>query len=113
MSHVTDVILTMSLLEEAGDDDRCPAVDVLNIWLSERNKGELKRVDDFAGGGKAIQAAVFMGAFNSLEIPEFVAAVGAAPWEDRGRLALFVKDEHDERFTDMTPNAALNRTDKA
>ena len=106
MSHVTDVILTMSLLEEVGRDDKCPAVELLNAWLSERNKGELKRVDDFAGGRKAIQAAVFMGAFNYLDIPEFVAAVASAPWEDRDSLALFVKDEHDERFADMTPNVS-------
>lgn len=46
-----------------------------------------------------------MGAFNYLDIPEFVAAVDAAPWEDRDGLALFVKDEHDDRFADMTPNA--------
>lgn len=105
MSHVTDVILTVSLLEQNDvyPADVYPAVEALNTWLSERDKGELKRVDSFAGGRKAVQAAVFMGAFNFLDIPEFVAAVAAAPWGYRDGLALFVKNEYADRFTDMTP----------
>jgi hypothetical protein len=104
MSHVTDVILTISLAEVDWKDDRCHVVETINAWLSESDYGELKRVDDFTGGRKAIQAAIFMGAFNYLNILEFVAKVDAAPWEYREGLALFVKDEHDARFSDMTPN---------
>ena len=103
MSYVADVILTMSLLEETGRDDRCMAVEAINVWLEEQGKGELKQVDDFAGGRKSIQAMVFMGAFNYLCIPEFVAAVGAAPWQDEERVQLFIKNEEENIFTDMTP----------
>jgi hypothetical protein len=105
MSSVTDVILTMTLCEGTVEDNRYPAVEFINAWLSERGKGELKRVDNFSGGRKSMQAVVFMGALNYLEIPEFVCAVAAAPWEYRECLALFLKDEEDDRFTDMTPNA--------
>lgn len=107
MSHVTGVILTISLLEEGEYDGDFPAIDAVNAWLGLRAHGEIKRVDFFSGGKKAMQAAVFMGAFNYLNIKEFLSAVADAPWVNRDGLAIFVKDEHDERFFDMSQDKDL------
>ena len=104
MSHVTNIILTLSLSEGIDDDTCYPWVDVLNQWLTDRGKGELHRVDDAAGGNKAMEAAVFMGAFNYLDIPEFIKAVYASDWEDRDGLSLFIKVQEADRFIDATPS---------
>lgn len=104
MSRVTDVILTVSLLEEPGDTGGCPAVEALNAWLRERRLGELNEVSKAAGGTKVIQARVFMGAFNYLDLTEFIDAINATPFLDRESLALFVKQEEEERFMDVTPS---------
>lgn len=53
----------------------------LNSWLNdekaERNFGELRQVDKHAGGRKAMETDVFMGAFNYLPDAEFIAAYRA------------------------------------
>jgi hypothetical protein len=90
--------LTVSLIEEEGDNENCPVVDVINAWLDRENKGQLKRLDGDAGGRKAMQAAVFMGAFNYLDIPAFVNVVASVPWEYEEGVALFIKDENDDAF---------------
>lgn len=100
MSQVADVILTMSLMEDNGTE--CPALVFINVWLAIMDYGELKRVDSLAGGGKAMQAAVFLGAFNYLRIHSFTQIVNSAPWKYRAGMALFIKGE-DGRFYDMTP----------
>lgn len=110
MSRVTDVILTASLQEEPGETRTYPAVEELNTWLRERRFGELKEVSEAAGGTRAMQALVFLGAFNYLDLSEFVEAVKAAPWRDSEGIALFVKQEEEWRFTDVTPNTQANRT---
>ena len=105
MSRVTDVILTTSLLEEPGDTGTYPAVEELNVWLRARRLGELKEVSKAAAGTKVMQALVFMGAFNYLDLAEFVEAVKATPWRDSEGIAVFVKQEEEWRFTDVTPNS--------
>lgn len=68
MSHVTDVILSIGLLEESDDAENPALIAEINTWLDEREKGTLARVDQFAGGRKASQATIYLGAFNYLPI---------------------------------------------
>lgn len=103
MSQVTNIILALSLFEGVEDDTCYPWVDVINQWLAERGNGKLQRVDALAGGVKEMEAAVFIGAFNYLDIPKFIKAVDACDWEDRDGLSLFMKDSEAARFVDITP----------
>ena len=103
MSRVTDVILTCGCGEEehrtSGDPEYyVPAVDTINAWLSENNYGKLIRVDHLVTSGKAMQATVFIGAFNYLDLKEFIKVVDASPWDMKENMALFVKEEEEWTF---------------
>jgi len=99
MSHVSDVIICLSPGEEIDDNATTPPIQEINKYLMAQNRGELKKVDDYAGGYKAVQAAVWMGAFNHLDIPEFLNVVKAQQWEGREIVQVFIKDEHEKTFT--------------
>jgi hypothetical protein len=103
MSRVTDVILTCGCSEEVGPEDgnptyRVPAVEPINEWLLKNNYGKLVRVDEYVTSGKAMQATVFIGAFNYLDLKEFIKVVDAAPWDVKENTALFVKEEEQDTF---------------
>jgi hypothetical protein len=97
MSHVTDIILVTMIEDSEG-------VAQLNAWL-EANHGfpHLKEISDHAGGNKGVQADVWMAAINYMDIPAFVAAFKAAPWQFPECAQLMLKDEHEERFTVYLP----------
>lgn len=99
MSSVTDVILTLSLMEERDEDDALPAVDRLNEYLLSRKIGKLERVDGSAGGRKVFQAVVLLGAFNHLNLEDLIRAIAVQEWVERDDVQLFVKGEHDDTFT--------------
>jgi hypothetical protein len=92
MSHVTDVIFACDLREEKT------SVDLINDWLVEHEIGMLASVDDHAGGKKAMQSWVFLGAFNYLPIEEFASYVRSLTWCHPENVQIWIKDEHDERF---------------
>lgn len=99
MSVVTSIILTTSLVEE--DDLYCPAVEELNEWMLANRYGEFKRVDEYAGGNKAMQAVVFMGAFNYLDMDKFAETFRKVRWEDRDSVKLFVQYEEETCFSEL------------
>lgn len=103
MSRVTNVILTAACAEDIDDNDHANAMESVNQWLAEKNYGEFARVDGNAGGTKAMEAFVFLGAFNYLDLVAFLAVVGAAPWQQPENVRVFVKQQEDERF-DVPPN---------
>jgi hypothetical protein len=90
MSRVTNVLVT------AGIDE--PGVPVLNKWLELENYGVLHNVTLAAGGSKAVEADVWLGAFNYLNLKEFASAVERVKWESPGSVAIFIKEQEDERF---------------
>lgn len=98
MSHVTNVILTMSGLEwPRGDNEPNPGLDGLHAWLKEQKiPGIFKLVDDYAGGPKAIEGKVLMCAFNNINPDDLVAAVKAQPWVVPEWIQLFIKDQDDD-----------------
>lgn len=104
MSHVADTILMCSVMEETQEvaDYRelglCPPLAALNAWLDEAGKGSLVYVSRYAGGNKALQSIVAIGAFNYLDIPRFVAYARSLQWEDPDSAQLAIKDEHDEVY---------------
>ena len=104
MSHVTDIILTTMLQDGSTFDDDHPNVDQLNQYLIENRGGwTLVKVNEYAGGGKAMQCDLFIAAINHLDIPAFLDAFYRINWEAPEYVQLMMKDEHDERFKVYVP----------
>lgn len=95
MSKVTDVVILAPLSAE-----RSPAMSAINAWLDERHYGQLVEVSDHAGGTKAMQARVYLGAFNYIDVAAFTAMVKGAPWgrweAQQIRLMLHEEEINDE-----------------
>ncbi len=104
MSWVTDVLLIMSVEKKFDDDfneqDTCEAVDNINAWLTQRDKGELDDLSTHVrSGGKAMQCYVYGGAFNFLDVDEFISLVLSQQWKKPESVMLLIKDEEQETFT--------------
>jgi hypothetical protein len=102
MSWVTDVLLIFSLEELYDEEEELEiilALNNINSWLKEDGRGVLANLDTYAGGGKAMQACVYGGAFNFLKIDEFIKVVKEQPWRARGNVQLLLKDEEEKSFT--------------
>lgn len=98
MSIVTDVILTAHCVEDTEVEGKYPAIDVINAWLTIGGWGKLERVDQHAGGRKAMQAVVFMGAFNMLDLERLMGQIAGAPWVSPEDVRVFVHEEGDDAF---------------
>ena len=83
MSHVTDIILAYPLVE---DDDIAESLG-------------LGRVDQHSRGNKAMQANVWLGARNYLDVERFERRLAALPWREPENVTLLLQDEQDECFT--------------
>lgn len=104
MSHVTDIILSTMIEDGSVGEASSPNVDVLNEYLSKNYGGwKLVKVDDKAGGGKAMQCDLFIAAINHLDISAFLNAFREVEWEAPEYVQLMLKDEHDEGFTIYKP----------
>ena len=98
MSVVTNVILTCSLLDEDEDDDSVPALASVQEFLG---KNAFKDISSAAGGYKCLEHKVFVTAANVLDTEGLVEAVRHAPWRDRESVQLFVKEQDDEKFSEV------------
>lgn len=115
MSSVTDIILTCSVLEDEGGttDAPYPAIESVNKYLRDANKGVLVHLNGHEGGHRAWQVEVFGGAFNYLDHEDFVRALKSAPWQEPEAVTLLVQGEHDDtmrefRISDAPcPNATV------
>jgi hypothetical protein len=88
MSVVTNVIV--SGFAGCYPDSHRTVIDALNAFLSKPvtktnpepdpsdSLGDLVRVDQHAGGTRAMESFVWIGAFNGLPVPEFIAVYQAA-----------------------------------
>lgn len=103
MSHVTDIILVTSI-DDGGIEDAHPNTDLLNMYLERQNKGKLLKIDNYAGGRKAMQCDVFMAAVNHLDMREFIEEFHKISWECKELVQLFLKDEEDDRFAEYIPH---------
>lgn len=91
MSHVTDIILAYPLVEDDGIAEGLG----------------LARVDQHSLGNKCMQANVWLGARNYLDIEQFERRVAALPWREPENVTLLLQDEQDECFTLRTAWRAL------
>jgi hypothetical protein len=96
MSRVTNIILITTSDEAEGGVER-----LNNALAAMAIVGAFERVDEHAGGPKAIEAAVFMAAFNHLNIESFRQAVIKNQWDFPESVQLFIKEQEDERFREI------------
>ena len=113
MSAVTDIILTCSLLESQGSNwDDTPSVQTLNDYLRAAYHGvTLMRVDDYAGGNKAVQCTVWMAAINHFDTKEFLRQARSAQWYEPESAQIFFKGENDDVFTVETIAGTMTDTE--
>jgi hypothetical protein len=102
MSVVTNLILTFSISE---DEDRC--INEVNNYEYQGIKMNLVSVDfdkdidnrkAWYGGTKFMEAPIFLGAFNHLDIEDFKRYLRKVNWEFPELVQLIVKEQDDEKF---------------
>ena len=104
MSHVTDIIFITAIEDGADAEAGHPNTDKLSEYIArEHNNNKLLKVDEHAGGNKAIQCDVFMAAINYMDIDTFIAWFHTIKWEYPESVQLLIKDEHDDQFTIHVP----------
>lgn len=97
MSNVTNVILTTFI-------DEHNALAEVNKALAEAGHSPLISCADprlpqgWYGGDKFLEVDIFIGAYNNLNVPHLVKACKAAPWDDPGAVALFIRGQWDDCF---------------
>jgi hypothetical protein len=101
MSFMTDVVLTMTSVEDTGTSS-CPvwpAVDFIKAWIAENYRGgQLFEVASPQGPDGYCPTGVFVGEFQGLDREGFVEAVQSAPWQWPEKVRLFIRDERSEVF---------------
>jgi hypothetical protein len=109
MSWVTDVLLLFSLEEvyevneaaETCEETESEALTGVNAWLHEQGYGRLVNLGEHASraGDRAMQAEVYGGAFNFLDVPAFIGCVQEQKWRSPGNVQLLLQEEQERRFT--------------
>jgi hypothetical protein len=96
MSHVTNIVLCL------GNDDR-RKIDLINQFFEPPTKGFVS-CDDPAlpkgwyGGSKYLEAAIYIGVFNHLNIHTLIQHFLSIAWSEPNNVQLAIKDQWDERF---------------
>lgn len=102
MSHVTNLIIAYSRCDNDEKDKQ-----VLEEINSCIDHGRLVHVEDpilpdcWFCNGKTLEANIAIGAFNHLNLVEFISAICKIDYEYYGCYfcQVIVKDEHDDRFS--------------
>ena len=110
MSWVTDVLLCLNLEERLDDEGSftasCKPLEEINSWLSENQLGTLAELSiHMETGGKAVQAFVYGGSFNHLDMEKFKGFVFSRHWQFPEAVQLLLNDEQDVCFKLYTSNA--------
>lgn len=100
MSQVTNVILTYT----PTDEEPFPSA-----YLADLNRemgrlkirGQFTRVDEHAGGMKAMELEVYLGAFNGLKEDNLVRAIAAVEWSRSDSLQLFIRRHAQDRVFEL------------
>ena len=93
MSVVTSIVVWTFLDETAAMRDA-------QYWLKEQGYPRgLVFVNDQAGGNKALQVDVWVGAFNYFPTEGFIRMLRAQKWEWLSHVAAFVEEEESEMPT--------------
>jgi hypothetical protein len=55
-------------------------------------------VSEHAGGAKYIECRVYLSAFNHADTETILNAIDQAPWRDKDKVQVFVKEQEEELF---------------
>ena len=102
MSRVTNLILTFSLLE-----NELECINKVNQFQYQKLRMNLvsvdfnknvKRKEAWYGGTKFIEARIYIGAFNYLDLDEFMAHLKKIDWQKPEHVQVIVKEPGQEKF---------------
>jgi hypothetical protein len=107
MSYVASVMIIFTVAEESWEKDNgemvYPRINEVNAWLAQHRFPPLLDIDQHAGGNKRMQINVWGGAFNYLDLEQFITeGVLARDWEEPKHVTVIWNDEHDEGVTVRT-----------
>ncbi len=103
MSWVTDVILLFSLEEDYDEEmgslgEEAP-INYINDWLEDNEYGQLFPPPFEAGNGKMLGSNIWVGAFNNLDVEEFISILKVVKWQAPENVQILVKGEESPKFT--------------
>lgn len=103
MSLVTDVLLTFDLEERFDDDfnvlESCEALDAINGWLEDHGQGKLDELSaHVVSSGKSMMCHVYGGAFDYLELDDFVGLALSQNWKLPEAVMLLTRHEGQDAF---------------
>lgn len=93
MSTVTNIIVTSSIMNEEHHQ--------LLAGVNEKLKeyGFFVNVTKYATSYRVVEAQVWLGAFNHLDLSVLLDAICEAPWEDPEDLRMFIQRQDDNSFS--------------
>ena len=100
MSDVTNIIFALSIV----DVDR-GKMDEVNTYFVDKGIKPLVSVKDerlpraWYGGSKSLEAELYLGAFNHLDLDEFIKHVRTISWRFPESVQIIVKEQEDMKFT--------------
>lgn len=87
-----------------GPDDTCEPLENINRWIAGGKLVDLTPPTYADGAGSGMDAYLFGGGFNHLNIEGFIRLVETQNWKDRPNLQLWVKGDGatgEQRFTQV------------
>lgn len=101
MSHVDNVILTFSILEDANT-----LMGPINEWLQEHTHGHfglgLMDLPGAYGGSKALETPLYVAAFNYLPEDDFLAMLRRQLWLEPAHVQVLIQRQHDDVLSVLT-----------
>jgi hypothetical protein len=100
VSYVTNLIFSLSIV----DVDR-GKMDEVNTYFVDKGIKPLVSVDDerlpraWYGGSKYLETGLYLGAFNHLNLDDFIKHVRTISWEFPESVQIIVKEQEDLKFT--------------
>jgi hypothetical protein len=97
MSRVTNAVLTAHV----GQSDSDREIDSVNKFMRETEGGgggKFVEATEHAGGPKRMECRVYLSAFNHADTQVILRAVDQAPWRDKEKLQIFVKEQEQDEF---------------
>jgi hypothetical protein len=106
MSVVTNLVLSLSIFDAHGADryheEGGPKIAEINRFFEPvqglTDIDTLKLPRGWYGGSKMLEAHLYVGAFNHIDLRSFITHLRSIKWERPECVQLFVKEEDDERF---------------
>jgi hypothetical protein len=99
MSTVTNVILVAGV-------DELRAIAQVNEMIHRTHSHEDRPFTDAnnhpVAGARVLETSIFLGAFNGIGLPLLLNIVQSAEWESPEEVQLFVKEQEDLKFTEVS-----------